>query len=171
MDRELHVKEAGYELAQLQYTYDTPTSGKVWIRINRIYDIGDDMKSFYPIYEYESYFNHQAFTSLAALKDYDKDILKQQSDFTPQPGNLLEYIYEPMEYRYVIKHRDAVGIARIKTNFDENMKEMDFLSGRRQKEDITLSSDSFEINKALLKRLCEEYLDCYGADFIPIGWN
>ncbi len=170
MDRELRVTEGGYDLAELKYSYDTPTSGKVRIKINRIYDLGDDMKSTYPLYEFESYFSHKALTSIAELKAFDKEFLKEQADFSSHLANSLEYIYEPLEYRYVIAQRDVVGIARIKADFNENLKEMQFLSGRHQKEDMSLPSNSFETNRSLLNRLCEEYLNCYGADFTRIGW-
>ena len=72
MDRELRVMEGGYELAELLYNYDHPTSGKVKIKINRIYDLDDDMKSFYPLYEYETYFHHAAFKSLDELKSFEE---------------------------------------------------------------------------------------------------
>ena len=171
MDRELRVMEGGYELAELLYNYDHPTSGKVKIKINRIYDLDDDMKSFYPLYEYETYFHHSAFKSLDELKSFDKDLLKNESDFAPHISGSLEYLYEPLVYRYLLTHRNTVGIAEINTDFNENTKEMKFLSARRQKEDLNLSSDSFETNKSMLKRMCEEYLDCYGVDFLRIGWN
>ena len=171
MDRELIVLKDGYELATLSYSYDRPNSGKVKIKMNRIYDLGDDSKSTYPIFELEQYFNHHAITTIQGFKEYDRNFLKQQPDIASESAANLQFNYEPVVFRYLITHRDTVGIAEINSNFTENTKELKFLSARRQKEDLALTSNSFQSNHELLKDLCETYLDCYGTDFKRIEWN
>lgn len=174
MDRELKVMKDGCILAELSYDYERPTSGKVNIIINRIYNLGDDMKSTYPIYQYESYFNHNSPPkSIDELKAYDMDLLKKERDFTENLGGVIEYIYEPVQYRYIMErgHLGVIGIAEIDTDFNTGKKEMKFISARRLKEDMNISSNSLESNRFIITRLCEEYLDCYGPDLKRVGWN
>jgi len=172
MDRELRVMKGGYELAELIYNYDRPGSGMVKIKINRIIDLSDDMKSTYPLLQFESHFHHPEFTTLEELKEFDKQQLNQHRDFTSELDDSIEYLYEPMVFRYLITQRETIGIADIKADFNGNKKEMQFISARSQREDCNfLASDSLQINHSLLTGFFEQYLNLYGTEYLRIGSN
>jgi hypothetical protein len=155
MDRELRVMKDGCVLAELHYDYERPTSGKVKILINRIYDLGDDMKSTYPIHQYETYVNHRsAPKSIDELKAYDMELLKREPDFMENFSADLEYVYEPLQYRYVMEQGrlGVVGITEIETDFNADKKEIKFISARRLKEDLNISSNSLEPNRFIITR-------------------
>lgn len=174
MDRILRVKKGDTIYAELDFMYERQLAGKVHIILYRVYDMGDDMTSSYPLIDFETYFNHGDFKTIEEFKNFDKKFLKGQpggDDSVNLFDGTFDFTYEPVNYRYYAGHRDPVGIVEINADFLENKKNFKFLSARRQKEDLTIESDSFEPNLVLMKRIFEEYLDVYGTDIRGIGWN
>lgn len=170
MDRELRVSNNGTVHAELKFVYDRPGSGKVWIVIYRVYDLGDDMKSSYPLFEMEQYFSHGEFKTIEQIKEFDRSFLKKQPDTEEIFAASMDFNYDPITYRFVISHRDIVGVANIDFDFDKNERNMNFMSCRHMKDDYQLTSDSFQTNKAFIEHFTSEYLQLWGVNTVRVNY-
>jgi len=172
MDRELKVVKDNTVYAELKFKYDRANAGTVHVTVNSVYDMGDDMKSSYPTYQGEQYFNHGTFTSIDQFKSFDVNFLKQLPDGKEAAEGDKEFVYEPLSYRYAVSHRDVIGVAEVKINFLENQKEFSFISLRRLKEDYNGTSNSFETNKTMLDNFFQnEWMQVYGTEYKLVEWN
>jgi hypothetical protein len=169
MDRELRVLKDGYLFAEMVFNYETQTSGKVNITMYIAVDVTEDIKSVYPVSQYETNVSHPALYSVEEIKAFDLAFLKEQPDTASQLNDSLEFLYEPVKYRYVVG-KPVVGIADIHANFSENKKELRFISATHIKEDHSLAGDSIECNVDLLKRSFE-HTTYSPSDFTLIGWD
>lgn len=122
MDRELHVLTGGYLLASLDFNYTSQTGGNVRIIINHVIDLVDDIKSVFPLLNYETTFSHSVLNSIDEAKAFDKEFLKKLHEQELLPGIDLKYEYEPVYYRYIIDGNPVIGIADIHVNFTGNKK-------------------------------------------------
>src|SRR5882757_1246532 len=168
MDRELKVLKDGYLLAEYSFKYTRQASGKAHVTTYSSYDIGDGIKTVHPMYKYDTHINHpHELTTIAAIKAFDLNLVQNDSYIAKELTGNLEFVYEPRHYRYVIvAGEDVIGIADIQASFDENKKELQFISGRGIKEDQPLSSDSIEGNITLLNRLGElEWINFYNPTY------
>lgn len=170
MDRELRVSKDGTLHAELKFVYDRPGDGKVWIVIYRVMDLGDDMKSSYPLFEMEQYFSHREFKTIEQIKEFDRSFLKKQPDTEEIFAGNMEFNYDPITYRFVVSHRDIVGVANIDFDFDKNERNMNFISCRRMKEDFQLTSDVFQTNKAFIDHFASEYLQLWGLSLKRVDY-
>lgn len=172
MDRELRVFKDEMLLIELIFNYRTKTTGRVKITVNRIYDLGEDMKSSYPIFQFDDYVHHPApLTTLDEVKAFDLAFIKRLPTEEAKLEGNIRFSYDPVQYRYIVGDNTLVGIADVTADFLGNTKEMRFLSVRRLREDGQASSHSFETNMEMLKTFCEEYLNHYQVDFKLVGWH
>jgi hypothetical protein len=169
MDRELRVSKDGTVYAELKFDYHRPGNGKVWITVYRVYDLGDDMKSSYPLFEMEQYFSHPEFRTAEDLKHFDREFLKKQPDTDEIFATEMDFSYPPINYRYLVSQRAPVGIVNIDFDIENNKRDMRFISCRKIKEDFELTSDSFQTNKALIEEFASAYLEAWGLDIVRIN--
>jgi hypothetical protein len=171
MDRNFRVVDKGRLVAELKFTYERQLFGKVFITTYGWYKIDDqeEIVSVYPKASYELYIHHnQPLNSIKEIKAFDISYIKNEARIPAEDlkGN-LELEYERVYYRYFLStHIAPIGIVDIKADFNENIKELQFISTRQIRDDHTLSSDSAECNKELMKRLGElEFLNIPYADY------
>jgi hypothetical protein len=176
MDRDLRVLKDGYTLGEINFEYETQTSGNARITVNKVADLKDGLKTVYPLYTIIESFSHGAFSSIEETKAFDETFFKRQPETEAQLNGDIKYEYTTAHYRYLIKTTITTGIdnktiitagiADIYANFSENKKELSFISARRISSDHEMPSDSLETNFALLNRLCAlETIDCMGANY------
>lgn len=171
MDRLLIVRKNGAILAEMNVQYTRSTTATLTITYNRIIDLGDGMTSTYPLFTHTDEYYHVSANTVEDVRKEDmKTLIRYASDDDfSDPG--LQFDYEQVQYRYVVKAREVAGIAEINADFVAGKKEMSFLSARRMKEDGNETADSMQSNFELIRRFCEERLELYGIEIVRVEWN
>src|SRR5665213_1994716 len=98
MDRELHILKGGYLLASADFNYTSQTGGNVRLVINHVIDLVDDIKSVFPLLDYQTTFSHDELNSIDEAKAFDKEFLIKLHEQELLPGNDLKYEYVPVHY-------------------------------------------------------------------------
>ena len=171
MDRELRVLKDGYLLGEINFSYDSQTSGTVIVKVNKIIDLEHGQKTVAPLYLFEREFSHTELFSISEIMDFDETFFKEQPDTAAQMNEgVIKFEYNLVHYRYVISTTGIIGIADIYADFSENKKELSLHSGTNIDDDTTRSSNSVESNFTLMRRLCAMgSLNCPEAVFARVG--
>jgi hypothetical protein len=171
MDRALRVLKDGHLLGEINFNYDSQTSGTVIVNVNKVVDIESGQKVTVPLYHFEREFSHQELNSITEIKAFDKTYFAALPDTKVQlEDGIIKFEYEPVHYRYVISTTDIVGITDIYADFSENQKELKLHSATHINGDTSMCSNSVESNIILMKRLCAMgSLNCPEAKFARVG--
>lgn len=171
MDRDLRILKNGHPFANFSFNYSNSTSGRVKVAIYSVVDLGDDMVATTPLFSFEDNFDHKPLASIEAVKQFDQGFVKQYDNYEKFDGD-LEFIYDEVNYRYVVNDHALMGILEVQANFNENKKELKFISARRIKEDVTVNSDCLTINTEAFKQYWAEYMyPGRPGEFIRLGWH
>jgi len=170
MDRELRVLKDGALLGQVNFNYDSQTSGTVVIQINKVVDIEHGQKAVIPLYLFEREFSHQELYSIKEIEEFDETYFAALPDTRAQmEDGIIQFEYHPVHYRYVISTTGIIGIADIYAVFSENQKELKLHSATHIIDDTSRSSNSVESNFTLMRRLCAMgSLNCPEAKFARV---
>ena len=160
MDRTLKVyAPTGHLFAEFEFNYDSPRQAKARCQeFRRLYndDEEDESKSVYPGMESDVWIDFRKFNSIAEIKAYDKEVVRKQlGREMKNPENYkYEYDEQPVYVRYIASnHVHLIGVINILFSFENNTKEVKFLSGFGPRFDVDIASDSLETNLECIKRI------------------
>ncbi len=160
MDRTLKVyAKTGHLFAQVVFHYDSPGQATArytqYRRLNGD-DEEDESKSVYPQDEYDLYLNFRQFASIQEIKAHDVEVVKKEarSDMADPRDYTFTYESTPILLRYVVEGHPAYkGLVNVLYSFEENTKDVRYLSAINPRLDFELSSNSLETNIACIARI------------------
>lgn len=170
MDRELRVLKDGHLLGEINFNYDSQTSGTVIVVVNKVVDIEHGQKAVIPLYRFEREFSHEELFSIKEIENFDETYFAALPDTKAQlEDGVIQFEYGRVHYRYVISTTGIVGIADIYADFSENQKELKLHSATHVGDDTSRPSNSVESNSTLMRRLCAMgSLNCPEAVFARV---
>jgi hypothetical protein len=160
MDRTLKVfAKTGHLFAEFTFHYDhvNQATGH-YIQYRRLYrdDEEDENKSVYPSMEMDLYLNFKQFASIEQIKEHDKQVVKKEIGHDMTDARGYDYVYDetPILSRYVVaNHIGCIGMVNILYSFQNNTKELKFLSATHPRYDVDISSNSLETNLSCILRV------------------
>jgi hypothetical protein len=163
MDRTLKVfKPSGHLLVEVSFNYDHPKQCKAHHQEYRqLYDDNDpddESKSVYPSMDMEHYVTYREFKSIAEIKAYDKDFVKNEIGRYLSGVDLnkcrFEYDASPVLYRYILaNHQGFMAMINVMFSFIDNTKEIKLLSGYHPRFDMDVSTNSLETNVGAIVKI------------------
>ena len=164
MDRLFKVYcKRGYTLAEVEFSYDKRQQVTVkYKQYSMLYESQDPdtgeitISTYERSSEHDPYHTFREFSTIEDVKAHDIEYAKKRfgRDMNEPAG--YEYIYEtePVLRRYVISnHSGCIGIADIKYNFPDNIKEIRFLSGKQFIDDMVMTESCLKTNYNLIQSL------------------
>jgi hypothetical protein len=155
MDREVHVTKGDDVLAELSYDYLTGTGGIVFVKANRIIDLGGGITTVVPLFQGPMEFSHDVLGTIGEVKKFDLQFCNGIPELSEQLNDDVQFAYPPVRYRYMISVKETIGVADIYADLNADKKQMGFVSTVRINEDAQFMSNSLEINIDLLNRFCQ----------------
>ena len=166
MDR--HVKiysKKGYLFAEMHFYYErrnqvTAKTIEYSMYETQDYETGDTVYNTYESgTDIKQYVSFKQFATMKELREHDIDFAKKELRYNKM-GNPSEYNFvygtDTQQRRYFIgRHhtKEIFGVANFLYNFEENTKEMKFMSGKGFGWDFSLTSHCLETNMNVLARL------------------
>jgi hypothetical protein len=107
--------------------------------------------------EMEHHLPYVQFSTIEQAKAHDKEVVKREMgrDMKDRPDEYT-YVYSPDQVlqRYVAEnHLGCIGMINIRYCFNDNMKEVKFLSAENPRFDVDLSSNGLETNMDCIRRI------------------
>lgn len=159
MDRILKVySSSGHLFAEFDFRYDNKQDAAVHYTIYRPLrdDFDDGSKSVYPSYDEDVQLPFRKFASISEIKTYDKDVVKKEVGHDMKDPKGYTYVYDEQEvlHRYIVEnHRGCIGMVNILFSFQNNTKDVKFLSATNPRYDQHISSNSLETNVECITRI------------------
>lgn len=153
MDRTLRIIQDGCPLAQLVFTYQTPTTGEAIITVNKIIEVAPGIYATEPLYLKRVEVTQSAMHTIAEVKAFDLNFLREQIETPSGIANSMQLEYIPVHYRYLINVPAIAAIVDIRADFAADKKELSLVSASRIIDDTTGSGHSIEINVDFVKRI------------------
>ena len=160
MDRKLLIhSKKGYLFAEFNFNYEERNRVTGNYTQYGHYETDPGEYSTYPIITIDLWPEYKKYRSVDEIKAYDLGVVKDR--LGREMGNMNDYIvsYEAEDHlsRYLIQnHREVVGVVNIRSNFLQNMKELEFISTLSVYHDEKIMSDSLEGNFDLIQRIYDE---------------
>lgn len=160
MDRKLLIhSKKGYLFAELNFNYEVQGRAEGSVTQYSHYEIEPGLYSTFPLMTMDLWPEYKKYGSVDEIKAYDLGVVKDR--LGREMGNMNDYVlsYETEDRfrRYVIQNsREVVGVVNIRSNFHQNMKELEFISTLSVYHDEKIMSDSLEGNFDLVQRIYDE---------------
>ena len=169
MDRHLRVTKGGYLFADIAFDYSTQINANAKITIYKTVDAGLDMKTVIPLVTYFKEIEHLEFFTVAEIKAFDRSLLNNLPDVPTIANEVLKFTYDKIHYRYVVGDSATIAIIDIDADFEANVKEMQLHSAKRVSDDGAASSNSLEINRNFIIRICLTHSGNGPTEFISVS--
>jgi hypothetical protein len=160
MDRTLKVyASTGHLFAEFVFHYDHLKQATAhYVEYRRLYrdDEEDEGKSVYRGHEMDLYLSYKKFASIDEIKAHDREIVKKEMGREMKDPEGYKYVYDdqPVLLRYVVEnHIGCIGMVNVLFSFQNNTKEVKFLSARNPRFDVDISSNSLETNVECISRI------------------
>ncbi|MCC2546212.1 hypothetical protein LJY25_07130 [Hymenobacter sp. BT175] len=174
MDRTLKVyAKTGHLFAQVVFYYDQPHQVTAHYTLYQALDQGDgedESKSVYPVSDRDLYVPFRQFASVKEIKAHDVEFVKKAAygDMADPRDYSFTYDSTPILLRYVIEgHPVYKGLVNVLYSFEDNTKEVRYLSASNPRFDHELSTNSLETNIACIARIPIYY----NGELFPINHN